>query len=243
MESPPRHSRPRTWAPAALAFWLGLGGACSASPPAPLPQERSATPVPSAPPATSPVAAPSPAPSVAPPPTAASPAPKAPAPLLEARFLPQDTTCRTDADCAVTELGLTERFFCCDACDALPGNKTWVARANAACRAYQKGTSLHPCPPRDCGAPRRAFCDGGQCAFMGCFLGATLSRAPSEEGDPVTRCVLPDGTLHGRATFFYPGTQKREMEGSYSHGEPCGEWTFWDAQGETRSERKKACLP
>ncbi len=166
-----------------------------------------------------------------------------PAPVLESRFLPHVTTCNTDADCAVTEAGLDERLFCCDACEALPGNKAWVARADAACRAYQRGSSLHTCPPRDCGPPGPAFCDAGQCAFTGCFAGATLSRAPSEEGDPVTRCVLPDGKLHGRATFFYPRTQTKEMEGSYSHNEPCGTWTYWDTKGKVRVEEKKACLP
>jgi hypothetical protein len=238
----PCRSLSRAAMPTTLALLLGLANACSASPPPPLPQEPTASATSSALPTSSPVVAPSPAPSAAPPPPETAPAPP-PAPPLESRFLPHDTSCHTDADCAVTERGLSERFFCCDPCDALPGNEAWVTRANAACKVYQKGASLHVCPPRDCGAPREAFCDAGQCAFTGCFPGATLSRAPSEEGDPVLRCVLPDGKLHGRATFFYPGTQKREMEGSYSRGEPCGSWTFWDPQGQERSERKKPCLP
>lgn len=85
---------------------------------------------------------------------------------MEARFKPRDTTCSTDQDCAVTQYGVSERLFCCDGCDAVAGEKAWVARANAACKAYQSSPSRHACPARDCLPPGPARCTRGRCELV-----------------------------------------------------------------------------
>lgn len=83
--------------------------------------------------------------------------------VLESRFLPLDTKCSVDADCAVTQRGADERFFCCDACSAVAGTKAWVARADLRCKVYDKERTQHVCPPRSCGPPRGALCNHGAC--------------------------------------------------------------------------------
>lgn len=88
------------------------------------------------------------------------------APLLEKRFLPHETACKSDADCAVTASGLSERFFCCGPCEAVAGSKAWVARADAQCVAYRRGSRLHVCPPEDCGPPGGARCNAGHCQLQ-----------------------------------------------------------------------------
>ncbi|MEZ4226785.1 MAG: hypothetical protein R3B13_37935 [Polyangiaceae bacterium] len=63
-----------------------------------------------------------------------------------------------------------------------------------------------------------------------CPAGSKLDRSPSEEGDAVILCKRPDGTHHGRATFFY-SNGRRETEGEYRDGRPVGVWQHWDEDG------------
>jgi len=92
--------------------------------------------------------------------------PPAVAAVLEKRFLPLDTKCSVDADCAVTQRGADERFFCCDACSAVAGAKAWVSRADLRCTVYDKEKTQHVCPPRSCASPRGARCHHGACEVV-----------------------------------------------------------------------------
>lgn len=84
---------------------------------------------------------------------------------IEKRFAPHELTCKVDADCAVTAFGVSERLFCCDSCDSVPGTKAWVGRADRHCEAYRKGT-MHSCPPRDCEPPGNPACRAGTCVLV-----------------------------------------------------------------------------
>ena len=81
---------------------------------------------------------------------------------------PVDARCASDADCGVTFRTLAPGpTQCCWGCPTTAGSKTWVARVEATCRAYE--ASEHPaCPPLACPQGQtRTTCDHGTCKLAG----------------------------------------------------------------------------
>lgn len=105
------------------------------------------------------------APSVAPTGSTRAPAvtPQLSQPEIASAFLPHESNCQSDADCAATRFGVAPTFTCCDPCDSAAGTKAWVARADARCEAMHRANQVGICPPRDC-ASLGAKCISGHCA-------------------------------------------------------------------------------
>lgn len=89
------------------------------------------------------------------------------APTTDPAFLPIETRCQSDGDCAITTLALDkESYECCAWCKATVGTKAWVARAQAICAAKIRGGFQPQCAPWDCVAPPKAVCRAGSCATI-----------------------------------------------------------------------------
>jgi hypothetical protein len=87
------------------------------------------------------------------------------APTTDPAFLPIETRCANDADCAITTRALDkETYECCSWCRPTAGTKTWVARVESICAAKIRGGFQPMCAPWDCVAPPKPVCRAGTCS-------------------------------------------------------------------------------
>ena len=82
---------------------------------------------------------------------------------------PLENACRTDADCALTELVLEGTYTCCPSLLRTAGTVGWVSRFESTCSSYEKLRGNRPILLPRCGditgpiSATHALCKSGRC--------------------------------------------------------------------------------